>query len=529
MADADLDAGSPPVAGGPVPSGRAWWRAALYVLTAAMLLRFYDLPLKPLHHDEGVNGLFLTNLVRPPHAYRYDPSNYHGPTLYYFAWLSVMAAGVTTVAIRAVTAVAGWLAVMLLLGLRRQIGGTGALAAAALFALSPGAVYFSRYFIHEMLLVCFTLATVVALAAWWQRRRAVFLHLAAAAAALTFATKETVIIHSVVMAGALAGAVALYRWRAEPAGSAAAFLRRLGTNVTAAGRELFVRLTPGRLLLLQALAVFVAVSLLFFTSLFTHWQGAVDALRSFAIWTKTGTSAHTRPWYAYLEWLGVEESPLLVLGGAGAVWALWKAENRFAMFAALWSIGSLTAYSAIPYKTPWLALNVIAPLAISAGYGFEQLWQHRLRLPRLTAQAIALVAAAVAAFQAVSLNFIHYDDNRYPYVYVHTSREALALVRQIGQIEQVNPGATIAVTSRDHFPLSWYLRAYHVGYYGRPTVTGDALVIASAEQVAKLHPQLIEKYEQAGSFNLRPGVQLFLYVRRDLRRPPAAASPPGTR
>ena len=35
-----------------------------------------------MHHDEGVNGFFLTNLVRNA-EYKYDPSNYHGPTLYY--------------------------------------------------------------------------------------------------------------------------------------------------------------------------------------------------------------------------------------------------------------------------------------------------------------------------------------------------------------------------------------------------------------------------------------------------------------
>ena len=53
-----------------------------------MFLRFYNLPLKPLHSDEAVNGLFLTRLVVPPHQYRYDPANYHGPTLFYAAWLS---------------------------------------------------------------------------------------------------------------------------------------------------------------------------------------------------------------------------------------------------------------------------------------------------------------------------------------------------------------------------------------------------------------------------------------------------------
>jgi predicted membrane-bound mannosyltransferase len=45
------------------------------IAVAAVVLRLYDLELKPLHHDEGVNGHFLRLLVEPPHVYRYDPKN----------------------------------------------------------------------------------------------------------------------------------------------------------------------------------------------------------------------------------------------------------------------------------------------------------------------------------------------------------------------------------------------------------------------------------------------------------------------
>src|SRR5215467_16224381 len=56
------------------------WRGAcvgLLVVTAG--LRLFDLSAKPLHHDEGVNGMFMTTLFRSGY-YHYDPSNYHGPT-----------------------------------------------------------------------------------------------------------------------------------------------------------------------------------------------------------------------------------------------------------------------------------------------------------------------------------------------------------------------------------------------------------------------------------------------------------------
>jgi len=58
-----------------------WWWSSLAILAVAALLRLVLLTQKPLHHDEGVNGLFLATLFRTG-KYQYDPSNYHGPSLY---------------------------------------------------------------------------------------------------------------------------------------------------------------------------------------------------------------------------------------------------------------------------------------------------------------------------------------------------------------------------------------------------------------------------------------------------------------
>jgi len=120
----------------------------------------------PLHHDEGVNGNFLVTLVRDG-KYFYDPQNYHGPTLYYFSaiipWIvrffGGKAAGdtygLTTFNIRLITVVFGVATIWLALLLRKRIGEIGALSAAGLIAISPGAIYLSRYFIHESLFVFF--------------------------------------------------------------------------------------------------------------------------------------------------------------------------------------------------------------------------------------------------------------------------------------------------------------------------------------------------------------------------------------
>ncbi|HET7217684.1 MAG TPA: flippase activity-associated protein Agl23 [Vicinamibacterales bacterium] len=505
---------------------RTWWTGVIYIAALALLLRFYDLPRKPLHHDEGVNTLFLSELVRAPQAYKYDPGNYHGPTLFYFGWLSVSLFGMTTEAIRIVTACAGLGLVLMVSLLKREAGIVAALTAAALLAVSAGAVYFSRYFIHEMLLVCFTFGVVLCSILWWTRGRSVFLYLAAASAGLMFATKETAIISGVVLTAAALGSVVVIDTASMLRGDDRSRVLSRVTEVLAAQSRSFARSLAERggiRAIAVALVIFVAVDLAFYTSFFVHWQGALDALRTFAIWTKTGTSAHTHPWYTYLRWLSAEELALLVIGGIGAAAAIWRADDRLAVFAALWSIGILAAYSLIPYKTPWLTLNIIVPFALCAGYALQLLWVHA-RVPRAACWAVLFAALGHGVYKAAVLNFREYDNERSPYVYAHTSREVLQLVRAVEQVEADNPRTAIAVTSRDQFPLSWYLRAFPVAYYGRTIDTHTPLVIASIDQQDVLDARLGSQFERLGPYRLRPGVRLLLYVQRDLRRPSKPSS-----
>ena len=182
-----------------VTRGHHWWWTGVStaVLATGTLLRLYQLDLKPLHHDEGVNGFFLLGLFREG-IYRYNAANYHGPTLYYFALITSSvnnlltgAEGPSTIAIRVVPVLFGIGVLVLLIDLRHCLGDAGTLTATVLAALSPGMVYISRDFIHEMLLVFFTLWLVVCGLQFWDTKRPRHLMLASIAAALMFCTKET--------------------------------------------------------------------------------------------------------------------------------------------------------------------------------------------------------------------------------------------------------------------------------------------------------------------------------------------------
>jgi uncharacterized protein (TIGR03663 family) len=513
---------------------KVWRIGVLVIFLIAALLRLYDLNLVPLHHDEGVNGNFLVRLVREG-AYTYDPANYHGPTLYYFSaiipWFAKVLFGntardnygLTTFTIRLVPVVFGLATIWLIFLLRRRLGTVATLAAGLMLAVSPGAVYLSRYFIHETLFVFFTLGIVVAAVWFYDERNPAYLVPGAACAALLFATKETAFISVGVLIIALV-AVWLYM----------SLFGDLGSNPYAKGKRAPQRLSAvinelgGRtslaLNLALAAGVFITLYVLFYTSFFTNNKGFMDSLQTFAVWTKTGKEAHVHPAEQYLVWLTKQESPLLFLGAIGAAIAALRPKNRLALFCGLWSFGLIAAYSLIGYKTPWLVLNFIVPLALIAGYALQAIYEMDHRQLRLAA-VILLVAVGVAFYQSVDLNFKNYDndDTKYVYVYAHTKRSIHDLVKEVDLIAKQNSGNSTGITivSPDYWPLPWYFRNYtRVGYYGQMAAASEPIIIANANQKDEVETNYGHFYQQVtgpqpgGTFELRPGVHLLLYKRR---------------
>ncbi|MGI8811833.1 MAG: glycosyltransferase family 39 protein [Pyrinomonadaceae bacterium] len=569
------------------PSDRIWLVSCLVIAAIAIFLRFYDLALKPFHHDEGVNGFFLTTLFRDG-IYKYDPANYHGPTLYYIALAFAKAFGLESVPIRASVAVFGVLIVIMAMFLQRYIGRVGSLFAALLLALSPGMVFISRYFIHEiffvflsfamvlsmvyfierqkagmiaigsaalLLLVCFLPSTlnfagylsgpnstalwafragffigelvltiiVIRMLMAWNDGRPVYFILAAACISLMFATKETAFITLGTFAIAC---VCVWMWRRiyGERGAAGEFDAIDDARLT--WLNFFAALGTGAdriLILVAAAAAVIYLFVLFFSSFFTYPEGVKSAFEAYAIWTKTGSKDHTQNGrWAYLEWGFESEAPIFVLSAIGTLIALAKARHRFAMFSGFWAFGLLAAYTIIPYKTPWLALSFLLPMCLASGYAINELWVSKNSSLRIVAGLLAIGSAAIMSYQAYDLNFVRYDDESTTYVYAHTKREFLDLMKQIDHYAEISgkgKDAKIDIVSPDYWPMVWYTKDYKEAIYHGHMIDPDnaEMVVAKKdEQDAEIIRMYSAKYVYTGIYALRPGVDLVLLVRKDL-------------
>jgi uncharacterized protein (TIGR03663 family) len=563
-----------------------WLLSCAFITAIASFLRFIQLELKPMHHDEGVNGYFLTTLFREG-VYKYDPANYHGPDLYYFALVFSKFFGLNTLSVRASVAIFGVLIVILAFFLKNYIGRIGALAAALFLALSPGMVYISRYFIHEIIFIFFSLAFVVAVlsfverrkagffavawtallllvcflpsalrlanfigktenAVWafslafflveaalvffvirmlldWDEGRPIYLILASASAVLLFATKETAFITLGTMAIACA-CVWLWRkiYRATFGELKANELETV--DLTWANFRRKLGESSNLFLIISAVAlVFIYVGVLFFSSFFTYAEGVGKAFEAYAIWTKTGSKDHTQNgWLAYAKWGMKIEAPIMIAAAIGSLIALLKARHRFAIFTAFWAFGLFLAYTIIPYKTPWLALSFLLPMCIIAGYAVNELLTSTDAMQKVLGGILSIVFVVVLSYQTYDLNFERYDDDSMPYVYAHTKREFLGLVRQIEYYaDKSGKGrdATVEIVSPDYWALPWYLNDYkHANFHGRfvDANTAEMIVAKKDEQDAEVIARYSAHYKYAGTFPLRPGVDLMLLVRRDL-------------
>jgi uncharacterized protein (TIGR03663 family) len=503
------------------------WLSLSLLLAAgvAVALRLPRLEDRPMHNDEAVNAIKFRQLWEH-HGYRYDPNEHHGPALYYatlaFEKLTCAPgfAQFTARRLRLVPVLFG-IGVLLLLPLMADGLGRKGLAWAALFtAVSPAMVFYSRYFIHEMLLVFFTFLALAAGWRYWRSRRVGWALLAGAAAGLMTATKETFVLNFAAGAAALLLNAVWNRW--------------LDASSAPARKP---RLRPGHVA--AALGVWFGVAVLLFSSFFGNAGGPLDALRTYGPWLARagGDSPHNHPWSFYFERLLCfhqgrgpfwSEGLILALGvlGAGAGFArkgLGAVNGSLVRFLALYTFFLTAAYSLIAYKTPWCLLGFWHGTILLAGVGAGFL-VRKVRLPSLrTGMTLLLLAGAgQLGFQAWRASQDYASDAGNPYVYSPTSPDILNLVGEVEALAQVSPAGwhtliKVMAPEDDYWPLPWYLRQFdHVGWWPNLPPDPDApIVIASAE----LRPELdATRTHLMGYAALRPQVFFELYVDADLWR-----------
>lgn len=460
----------------------------LVVLLVALGLRCFDLAARPMHADEANQAVKLGQMLEGG-TYVFDPHDHHGPTLYYFglipAWLRGQAtlATLTETTVRLTPALAGVLAVALLWLLVRPWGRWPAFTAAVLLAVSPAAVYYSRYFIQETLLVTFTLGAFVCGQRWWRSGRAGWAIATGVCLGLMLATKASALVYAVAALLALA---------------ASGRTERSGWQLwRAAG-------------ILGGVALIVLA--MFYSSFGRNHAGlreAVHSLDLLFVRATAGLSGHEKPWWYYgslFVWQRNggyiwDQTLFLLLALVGGIMALRR--SGLPRFVAVYTVIIAIIFSATPYKTPWLVVSVIPGMCVLAALTLTQ-WRRPVALPLSFFVVLGLI------WQMRQAVFLRPADPRNPFAYVHTSPD----MKKVPALAAAAPAGPVKIISAEYWPLPWYLRGRpQTGYWTEPPADCDgALVFADAAQADTVRARLRGKYRE-GFLGLRPGFVLVVFER----------------
>ena len=483
------------------------WLPLAVIVGAALWLRGHDLGRRPMHADEA-NQAVKTGELLEKGTYAFDPRDHHGPTLYYAAAALARIRGEHNLAqlsettVRLVPAIAGTLAVLLTALLGASLPAADpvrtvrwpALAAAAFVAVSPPALYYSRYFIQETLLSALTLATFVAARAWWRTGLTRWALAAGLAAGLMQATKA----------------------------SAPLFLLFAFIAASLAGLRPVSR-RPARDVAFAALAALFTAALLY-SSFGANPSGLRDALAAYGhaaerfLGPSAGPTGHEKPWTYYAMLFGWKREGGLVwhqaafsaLAIAGFI-AAWTRREAVPRALALYALLVGAAFSFFPYKTPWHAVHLVAPLALLAGVALTAI--TRLRTGRVVAAAFGLIVLATLFQQAWRASFLRPADARNPWAYVHSAPDVLKVRALAEAARAADPVRPIRIITDEYWPLPWYLRGIsQVGYWTTPPADCEgALVIASATQADAVRARLTRRHRES-MLGLRPGVLLVVFT-----------------
>jgi len=508
----------------------------LVVTIVAVALRLPRLGQRPMHGDEAVNAVKFGSLLEEG-FYHYDRHEYHGPTLNYLTLIPAWLSGthkfkdLNEFILRIVPVFCGVLVVLMTLLLVDGVGWVAVIAAMGLVAVSPGFVFYSRYYIHEMLLVFFTFGVIACGYRYTQGKKTTWALLAGVFLGLMHATKETCIIAF----GSMFLALIL-----------TTIMRRNQEGLIASIKEQ-IKLRH----LIAALMTAVIVSVLFYSSFFANSKGIADSVLAYTTYFQRSyqNQLHIHPWYYYLDiltWMeGFEkvtwnEDIIVVLAGLGLIVAMakrhsWPFDSSLLRFIGLYTLIMTVVYSAIPYKTPWSMLGFLHGMILLAGVAVAVLieisvdWWQKLLLGLILVLCFIMQPA-----QAYLGSYHYYAAPSNPYVYAHPVTDVFEITKRIEEIAHAHPDGRnmyiqVICPEDDYWPLPWYLRGFaNVGWWSEvdEDVPSAPVIIASPGAEPALLKKLYE-LPPPGQKNLyvplfdsymelRPQVELRGFVTKDL-------------
>lgn len=450
----------------------------IFILVVAAILRFYLLDLRPPHHDEGVNGWFADQ-VTTSGFYRYDPNNYHGPLNFYILFLFQTLLGHNIWALRLPTVIISLMTIYWISLFAPFVGRTTVLITAIAIALSPANIYFARFLNIDYFLVFFQIVILWGIIGLWNEGAKKYLWAIVLGISGMILTKETYIIH--VCCFILAWLCLTYLEKYLP------------TKQIECAKQMW---TQNDLILISSVGI--GIIILFYSGFSLNLQGVYGLYETYAVWFKTGVKSggHAKP---FIHWINIFMwyEQIGLIGVIGCI-RCFQISHKWLRYIAIYGLGTLLAYSIIPYKTPWLIINLLWPFYFVFGDTLSRFLETRFKFLVISAFTFLCVLSTAIA---IKLSFIDYANHKEPYVYVQTFDGIKKLTDPLFKLVKKDPTQYSLVGNilrDDEWPLPWVLADFpRVGYYNRqslPSVYDADFLFVESSRIEQVEENLKNQY-----------------------------------
>jgi len=483
----------------------------LGIIAVTIFTRFYDLGVKPLHHDESMHAFYGWKLFKGM-GYSYNPMM-HGPFHYHANALIYFLFGASDYTARVAPAIYGVIGVLLIYFFKPYLGKTGTMATAFIMAISPMFMYQARFIREDIFMAVDTIAIAIGLLRYFDSRKPGWLYLSAVGLALSWATKEATFITLFVM-----GTFFIARWFWE-------YSIRFNPDKFEAESKIFPTvkywLGSGRSIFLWALAVFATVhALLYFNKEplpgiqgFLHnakgiWDGYTWAL---TYWIgQQGVERGSQPIYYYFLMIPFYEMLPLFFMLIASVYYLVKAEKRsfFNLFCIWWWVLSMAVYSWAGERMPWLTVHPLLPMILLGGKMVGEIIDRKeWGLKRDFGIIIFILLSMCSIHGAISTCFTGSGASpKESFIYVQSSTDTTLVAKKIKNfahaLKSTNWGGSefrnfkpeemeMAVEDYCSWPFAWYLRDFtRVAYPPKQIPDSDIgkpIILSGIEEAAAGH------------------------------------------
>ena len=493
--------------------------ARLVLLFILLALRFYDLGVRPPHHDEAVNGWFVDGMFKKG-FYQYDPQNYHGPLFFYILALFEKIFGRSIEVLRSSIVLFSWAVTFTPFLFRKWLGERATWIATFFLALSPAMIFYSRYTIHEME---FVLASIVFFYYWlnirndgFTRRNNIGLGLSLGAMACL---KENFVLYLVCLFIAEVMARAYERYFPNQVPTTAKGVRiekPLAQNSNSA--------------LLKGVATISGIAFaliaIFYSGFFQDPNGIANFFRAFYFWSQTGSDGHghQKPFIYWIK-LMFEMEWFALLGLALTVLALKKVKREVRLLSIV-SVGLWLVYSLVAYKTPWCVMSFYWGLILIAAYWVGQWmekkgWRAWIMIGLIAGFSFSGYEGYLSAYENVD------EDNQF-YIYGQTYRDLMIPLNEIVDMGKADPSLheklRIQIISQFTWPLPFVLGEFKsVGYFSEANapekLDGDVILMDQTFE-AKMASRLVGNYSRA-MYRSRQWAAPMIFFRKQAQNPPS--------